>query len=138
MQKILCFGTFDFIHKGHTDFFKDCKKQGDYLIVIVISDESVYENKQKYSINNQKIRAKNLRKLDIINKVVEVKEKLDKNLKLIEKLNPNIIVFGYDQKSKIIKIIKNYFKNKNVKYYKSKKFAEGIHSSYLRKKALAK
>ena len=42
------FGTFDILHKGHEEFLKDAKSQGDFLIVNVVSDKLVYENKEKY------------------------------------------------------------------------------------------
>jgi len=135
IKKVLCWGSFDILHKGHIKFFEDAKKQGDYLIVIVISDKAIYENKGKYPTNNQKQRAKELKKLKIIDKVLEFSNNLDDNFKLIESINPEVIVFGYDQKTSIEKKLKQYLSYKRIfpKYYISKEFSGGVHSSHLRK-----
>ena len=35
MSKVITFGVFDYFHLGHLRLFKNCKKNGDYLIVAV-------------------------------------------------------------------------------------------------------
>jgi len=134
MKKVLCWGTFDLLHEGHKEFFKDAKKQGDYLVVVVISDKTVYENKRRYPINNQKQRAEALRNVEIIDKIIEVSKDLDSNFKLIKTIKPAVIVFGYDQKSLIEQRVKEYLNSQKMypKYHYSKEFAGGKHSSHLR------
>ena len=45
-QKIvLCSGTFDLTHAGHVLFFEDCKKLGDFLVVMVGNDASIRKSK---------------------------------------------------------------------------------------------
>jgi len=135
MKKVLCSGTFDILHKGHVEFLKDAKKHGDYLIVNVISDKSIYKNKRRYPFYNQKKRSIHLRKLGIADEIINVSDNDNKNMNLIRKISPNVIVFGYDQKSSFISELKRFLKKEGliIKYYKSKKFAGGIHSSYLQK-----
>ena len=41
MKKVMCSGTFDGLHPGHFNFFKQAKSKGDYLTVIVARDENV-------------------------------------------------------------------------------------------------
>ena len=41
MKRVLIFGTFDGIHEGHLNLFKQAKKYGDYLIVVVGRDENI-------------------------------------------------------------------------------------------------
>ncbi|HUS48665.1 MAG TPA: adenylyltransferase/cytidyltransferase family protein [Candidatus Paceibacterota bacterium] len=130
MKKVLCFGTFDILHKGHEEFLRDAKAQSDFLIVLVISDNLVYENKKRFPRNNQKTRAINLRKLGLANKIIAVSDDTEKNINLIKKINPDVIVLGYDQNSDFLEELKKY--KLKTKYYKSKKFAGGIHSSLIK------
>jgi len=133
MKKVLCWGTFDVLHKGHIDFLKDAKSMGDELIVIVISNESVYENKKRYPKNKQNSRAKALRKLGIVDKIISVQDNFETNLKLIASIKPGVIVFGHDQSTSIEKTLKNFLNSKKIhpEYHRSEVFAGGVHSSDL-------
>jgi cytidyltransferase-like protein len=136
MQKkkiILCFGTWDIIHDGHKEFLKDAKSRGDYLITIVVSDEIVYENKGRYPKNKQKDRALNLKKMGIADQIIGVSNNKGLNFKLYKKINPDLIVLGYDQENTFLKKLEEYLKKEGVltKWERSKEFAGGIHSSHL-------
>lgn len=132
MKKVCCFGTFDMLHQGHREFFKDIKKRGNYLVVIVIPDLAVYENKGRWSRNDQKERIRNLKKLKIIDAVLSTSS-LNETMGLIYKINPSIFAFGYDQNTPAIKKFKKMVKESglDIKYYVSKEFAGGIHTSKL-------
>ena len=133
MKKVLCWGTFDVLHQGHIDFLKDAKSRGDELIVIVISDESVYKNKRRYPKNKQDNRAKALRKLGIVDKIISVPDNFETNFKLIASIKPEVIVFGHDQSTGIEKTLKDFLSSKKIhpEYHKSRVFAGGVHSSDL-------
>ena len=49
MKKVIVFGTFDILHQGHLDFFRQAKQYGDYLIVAVAHDENVKKSRPKIS-----------------------------------------------------------------------------------------
>ncbi len=131
MEKIFCVGTFDILHKGHIEFFKDTKKQGDYLIVVVISDKSVYENKRRWPINNQEKRVRAVEKLRVAKEVIAVSDDLDKNIELLLKIKTDIFVIGYDQETGVIDKLKKVLSENGVKIYVSKEYAGGVHSSDL-------
>lgn len=95
MKKVMVFGTFDVLHKGHLNFFKQAKKYGDYLIVAVARDDIVKKVKGKKPKHNEKQRLNKIQKLDIVDKAV-LGMKKDK-YKNIEKYKPDIICLGYDQ-----------------------------------------
>ena len=130
MKKVLCSGTFDILHKGHEEFLKDAKRQGNYLIVNVIPDKHVINNKGRPPINTQKKRVEALKRLKIADRINPVTDNFDETLKLIVSIRPDVFVFGYDQDEKFIDKIKEYLSNKGIstEYYVSKEFAGGIHT----------
>jgi len=97
MKKVMCFGTFDILHKGHDFYLREAKKLGDYLVVVVALDATVAEVKHRSPTNNQETRLKNLQELKIADKVI-LGNPGDK-LKVVEDEKPDIICFGYDQKA---------------------------------------
>jgi len=133
MKKVLCFGTFDILHEGHKEFLKDAKGYGDFLIVNVISDNLVYENKKRYPVNKQDERIRNLVKLGIADKIIKVSDNLEDNHEIICSIKPDVILFGYDQKSEFLNRLKEFLSSRNInpEYKVSKEFAGGIHSSHL-------
>src|SRR5512139_466043 len=40
-ERVVCAGTFDYLHPGHIDFLRQAKSLGDELVVIVARDETV-------------------------------------------------------------------------------------------------
>ena len=101
MKKVMVFGTFDGLHKGHLNFFQQAKKYGDELIIIVARDENVKKVKGR------------LPKLGEGERLREVKEAIsdqrssDKAIlggrkdpyQVIRKYKPDVICLGYDQNS---------------------------------------
>lgn len=95
MKKVLAFGTFDILHEGHIYFLKNAKAFGD-LTVVISRDKTVKEIKNKLPVNDEKKRLNNVKKLNIANNVIlgYIKNKY----KVIQKIKPDIICLGYDQK----------------------------------------
>ena len=92
-------GCFDLLHKGHIDLLAKARSLGDVLIVGLNSDVSVKALKgDKRPIQNQKIRFNNLLKLNSVDLIIIFEEETP--LKLIKKIQPNIIVKGQDYKVK--------------------------------------
>ena len=92
-------GCFDLLHKGHIDLLAKARSLGDVLIVGLNSDVSVKALKgDKRPIQNQKVRFNNLLKLNSVDLIIIFEEKTP--LKLIKKIQPNIIVKGQDYKVK--------------------------------------
>jgi len=67
---VLVGGCFDLIHFGHLKFLEAAKKQGNYLIVALESDDFIKKNKRKISVHQQNERAEILSSLDMIDMVI--------------------------------------------------------------------
>lgn len=119
MKRVLVFGTFDLIHPGHVSFLKQAKKHGNFLIVVVACDHTVKKLKGFWPHFNEKHRLKNVKKLKIANKVILGRHNLRKKYDIIEKIKPDIIYLGYDQKffiKNLPKVLKKlYLKTKVVR-----------------------
>ena len=47
MKRVITYGTFDLLHYGHINLLKRAKSLGDYLIVVVSTDEFNWNQKHK-------------------------------------------------------------------------------------------
>ena len=93
MTKVMCFGTFDLLHLGHLDYFKQAKKHADNLIVVVARDKTK-EKLKKEIVFDEKERLELVKSLKIVDEAVlgDVKD----HLKVILNKKPNVICLGYD------------------------------------------
>lgn len=118
MKKVMVFGTFDILHKGHLNFFKQARKYGDYLIVVVARDKTVEEVKGRKTRINEKNRLNEVRKF--ADKAV-LGYRGDK-YKVIGKFKPDAICLGYDQNSFIHGLKRFDIPIKRLKPYKAHKY----------------
>jgi D-beta-D-heptose 7-phosphate kinase/D-beta-D-heptose 1-phosphate adenosyltransferase len=88
-------GCFDVMHRGHIEFLRFCKSQGDVLIVGLNSDNSVKTIKgPDRPINNQHDRSAVLAALETVD-YITVFDEADP-LNLIKRIKPDILVKGQD------------------------------------------
>ncbi len=88
-------GCFDVVHRGHIEFLKFCKSQGDIVVVGLNSDSSAKAIKgPDRPINNQYDRAAVLAALETVDYITIFDE--PDPLNLIKKLRPDILVKGQD------------------------------------------
>jgi D-beta-D-heptose 7-phosphate kinase/D-beta-D-heptose 1-phosphate adenosyltransferase len=88
-------GCFDVMHRGHTEFLKFCKSQGDIVVVGLNSDSSVKTIKgPDRPINNQYDRAAVLAALETVDYITVFDE--PDPLNLIQQIKPDILVKGQD------------------------------------------
>mgnify|MGYP003511427922 CR=1 FL=1 len=69
MKRVITYGTFDLLHYGHIELLKRAKALGDYLIVVLSTDEFNWNEKQKkcyfsYEIRKQLLEA--IRYVDLV------------------------------------------------------------------------
>lgn len=92
-------GVFDLFHVGHLNLLENCKKQCDYLIVGVCSDDYVKNVKQKNPIINENDRTRIVSSLKCVDKaeIVSIEETFDKVLAW-QKFKFDILFSGSDWK----------------------------------------
>ncbi len=96
MKKILVFGTFDGLHEGHKNFFKQAKEFGEHLVVVVGRDSTIVKTKGRPPKFNEKERLKAVQEALHIDEAHLGNEGNDP-YKVIEEIKPDIICLGYDQ-----------------------------------------
>ena len=112
MKKVLVFGTFDGLHEGHLDFFRQAKEFGDHLSVVVGRDSTVFRVKEKYPAKGEKERLKAVQDCELVDEAIlgrdnNTEEHLVESARLghknlspyivITEVKPDIICIGYDQ-----------------------------------------
>ena len=93
---MLIAGTFDLIHPGHLFLINEAAKLGD-VYVIVATDRNAEKFKGKTPIVSEQQR------LDVVKSIKNVKDarlgrRDNDTLKIVEEINPDIILLGPDQK----------------------------------------
>lgn len=111
MKTIMLFGTFDILHAGHINLFKQAKKYGDYLFVVVSRDVNAKKIKKHQPIFNEKERLEVLKNIKLIDEVV-LGSKINP-YKFVKIIKPEIIALGYDQKN-YVNGLKNFLKQNNL------------------------
>ncbi len=94
-KRVITFGTFDVFHIGHVNILERAKKEGDYLIVGLSSDELNFSKKQRYPVYPQAQRVKIIESLRFVDEVF-IEESLDLKAQYIQQFNADILVMGDD------------------------------------------
>lgn len=69
---VLVGGCFDLIHYGHFTFLQNAKKEGDFLVVALESDEFIHKDKNRKPVHNQKQRAEILAALEPVDAILQL------------------------------------------------------------------
>ncbi|HYC34242.1 MAG TPA: adenylyltransferase/cytidyltransferase family protein [Candidatus Paceibacterota bacterium] len=127
--KVLVFGTFDGIHKGHIYFLKEAAKLGN-LYVSIATDLATKKLKSHFPKYSEKEREAAVEKLGIANQVLIGDDEIE-SWKTLKALTPNIVALGYDQKrlKEVLKPLSKEFgfNIKVLKGFEPKKY----HSKFL-------
>ncbi|MBM3304040.1 MAG: adenylyltransferase/cytidyltransferase family protein [Candidatus Aenigmarchaeota archaeon] len=95
--RVMVFGTFDRLHKGHEYFLREARKRGDFLVVVVARDRTVREVKSRAPSEDEDTRRMKVEMAGIADRVMlgSLGDKYD----VIRKEKPDVICLGYDQHS---------------------------------------
>ena len=99
MRKVITYGTFDLLHAGHINLLRRAKELGDYLIVVVSTDEFNWNEKQKkcyFSYVESKKLVEAVRYVDL----VIPEENWDQKISDVKEYHVDTFVMGDDWKGK--------------------------------------
>ena len=134
-KKVMVFGTFDGLHEGHFNFFKQAKNlRKDLLLVVSIArDKNVLKIKGEYPQFSEKRRMALVKKCELVDQVVL--SGIGDHLPHIVKNCPDIIALGYDQKA-YVQNLKKDLKNEGilVEVVRLKPYKQKIYKNHLLKK----
>jgi D-beta-D-heptose 7-phosphate kinase/D-beta-D-heptose 1-phosphate adenosyltransferase len=102
VTKVIVNGTFDILHRGHIEMLNYAKSLGDYLLVLIDTDDRVRELKgQGRPINNQHDRWFMLKNIKAVDDVwfFNSRESLIEKIKIYD---PDIMVKGSDYKDRSV------------------------------------
>lgn len=130
----MVFGTFDGLHEGHINFFKQAKNlvKNSYLVVSVARDKNVLKIKGKKPEFSEGARLILVKKNNLVDKAVLAGR--SKYLVHILKEKPDIIALGYDQKA-YVQNLKKDLKNRGIlaKIVRLKPYKKNIYKNHLLK-----
>lgn len=99
MKRVITYGTFDLLHYGHINILRRAKALGDYLVVVLSTDEFNWEQKQKkcyFSYEERKSILEAIRYVDL----VVPENSWDQKIEDVQKYQIDTFVMGDDWKGK--------------------------------------
>ena len=69
MKRVITYGTFDLLHYGHINLLRRAREYGDYLIVVLSTDEFNWNMKHKkcyFSYEQRKMLVEAIRYVDLV------------------------------------------------------------------------
>ena len=99
MKRVITYGTFDLLHYGHINLLKRAKALGDYLIVVLSTDEFNWSQKHKkcyFTYEQRKALVEAIRYVDL----VVPEESWEQKRCDVRKYDVNVFVIGDDWKGK--------------------------------------
>lgn len=93
LKIVLGGGCFDIFHYGHLVFLKRARKEGEFLIILLESDDFIIRNKRRNPIHNLNQRAQILAELECVDLVIKLPYliKDEDYQKIVETIRPAVI-----------------------------------------------
>ncbi len=99
MKKVITYGTFDLLHYGHVNLLERAKSLGDYLIVVLSTDEFNLKEKNKTCYFKYKERKRLLESIRYVDLVIP-ETCWEQKINDIKEFKVDTFVIGDDWKGK--------------------------------------
>jgi len=102
MTRIMVFGTFDMIHDGHRDLFRQARalSEHSHLIVSIARNSAAARTRGYAPRHSETERATRMRAESLVDEVVLGDE--EGYMRHINDMRPDIIALGYDQEGRYV------------------------------------
>lgn len=99
MRKVITYGTFDLLHYGHINLLQRAKALGDYLIVVLSTDEFNKKEKNKVTYFKYEERKKLLEAIRYVDLVIP-ENNWEQKISDVQEFKVDTFVMGDDWKGK--------------------------------------
>lgn len=99
MKKVITYGTFDMLHYGHINLLRRAKALGDYLIVVMSTDEFNWNEKHKKCYFTYEERKAVLEAIKYVDEVLP-EENWDQKISDVVDNDVDVFVMGNDWEGK--------------------------------------
>ena len=99
MKRVITYGTFDMLHYGHINLLRRAKELGDYLVVVLSTDEFNWNSKQKKCYFSYEERKKLVEAVRYVDLVIP-EENWDQKISDVKEYHVDTFVMGDDWKGK--------------------------------------
>ena len=95
MKRVITYGTFDLLHYGHINLLRRAKALGDYLIVVLSTDEFNWNQKHKKCYFSYEIRKQLLEAIRYVDLVIP-EENWEQKISDVKEYHVDTFVMGDD------------------------------------------
>ena len=99
MKRVITYGTYDLLHYGHINLLKRAKALGDYLIVVISTDEFNLNEKNKKCYFTYEVRKQLVESIRYVDLVIP-EESWEQKVSDIKEYHIDTFVIGDDWKGK--------------------------------------
>ena len=99
MKRVITYGTFDLLHYGHINLLRRAKALGDYLIVVLSTDEFNWNQKHKNCYFTYEVRKQLLEAIRYVDLVIP-EENWEQKISDVKEYHVDTFVMGDDWKGK--------------------------------------
>lgn len=97
-RRVLCCGTFDYLHPGHLSFLRQAAELGTELQVVIARDENVKRIKGVLPDHDEDQRREMVAGVEVVDCALLGHPGPD-FLRIVEEIDPDVIALGYDQRA---------------------------------------
>ena len=97
-KRVLCCGTFDYLHPGHVSFLEQAAALGTELHVVIARDENVKRIKGVLPDHDEERRRNMVAGVEVVDRALLGHRGPD-FLRIVGEIDPDVIALGYDQRA---------------------------------------